>query len=149
MFPVTITLNDVAQLNAVMAALALTPEAPKAEVVKKEPATKKPAATQGTPASGQPTATADVGTAAPEKTVAESSPTAAPAEVAQPASTAAEKFDYALLQKAVMKLHSIDPSAPVPIAKSLGFPTFKALPEDKWAEAHRLVTEAIAAKEVA
>jgi hypothetical protein len=37
----------------------------------------------------------------------------------------------------------------VPIAKSLGADTFKALRQDQWAEAHRLVTEAITARSAA
>lgn len=143
MFPVTITLNDAAQLNAVMQALAV-------KTVEEAPA-KKPAKPAASPAPSQPTATEAV-VDAPAKTVSEPAQPAASAEAAPQASTAVTevpKVAYADLQKAVMKLHALDPKAPVPIANSLGAATFKVLPEDKWAEALKLVQEAIAAKEVA
>jgi hypothetical protein len=56
---------------------------------------------------------------------------------------------YADLQKAVLSLHKMDPQAAVPIAKSLGADTFKLLPDAKWAEALRLVNEAIEARKAA
>lgn len=69
-------------------------------------------------------------------------PTAAPAA----APSAPAEVTYPDLQKAVLALHKLDPAAAVPIAKSLGADTFKLLQPTQWAEAHRLVTEAIAAR---
>lgn len=69
-------------------------------------------------------------------------PTAAPAA----APSAPAEITYPDLQKAVLTLHKLDPTAAVPIAKSLGADTFKLLQPTQWAEAHRLVSEAIAAR---
>lgn len=96
-------------------------------------------------------------TPAPSPRTAEAVVAAAPAPSTEPpapqpatetaaAATSAAKVEYKDLQQAVLKLHKMDPTAAVPIAQSLGAPTFKALAEDKWAEALRLVNEAIAAK---
>lgn len=90
------------------------------------------AATPVTAASTPPTAEAAAETAAPEKTVAESSPTAAPAEDAQPASIAA---DYPTLQKAVFALAGKSRDAAAAVAASFGVKTFKELDASKWGEA--------------
>lgn len=150
MFPctVTITINNADELLN-LAGITGAAVAAKQEVA--EAPAKKSAKPAASPAPTSPTATGAVADA-PVKTASEPAQPAASAETAQPASTAvteAPKVAYADLQKAVMKLHSLDPKAPVPIANSLGAATFKVLPEDKWAEALKLVQEAIAAKEVA
>lgn len=79
---------------------------------------------------------------APTAESSDAQPTAAPAA----APSAPSPVTYPDLQKAVLQLHKMDPTAAVPIAKSLGADTFKALKPEQWAEAHRLVTEAIAAR---
>lgn len=56
---------------------------------------------------------------------------------------------YPDLQKAVLTLHKMDPTAAVPIALGLGVATFKLLPEAKWAEALALVNAAIEARRTA
>ena len=97
---------------------------------------------------------------APSQPTAEAAPSPAPAAPApatpQPAAetptaapAAASSVGYPDLQKAVLTLHKLDPTAAVPIAKGLGADTFKALKPEQWAEAHRLVTEAIAARSAA
>lgn len=112
MFPVTITLTNSAQLNAVMAALSPTtvmaapapaPEVAAAPVEKpKKQATS--AATQAASAPTQPTAEVAVA-AVPEKTVAASAPSAKPAVAAAPASTAAtEPATYQDAAAAITKL---------------------------------------------
>lgn len=73
---------------------------------------------------------------------AAAAPTAAPAA----APSAPAEITYQDLYKAVLTLHKLDPTAAVPIAKSLGADTFKLLQPQQWAEAHRLVSEAIAAR---
>lgn len=111
------------------------------------------ASTPKAEAPGKPSAA----TTAPSPRTAEAAPSpsaqpaAAPApspEATPPAAAAASAtVAYADLQKAVLTLHKRNPTAAVPIAKSLGADTFKLLPETKWAEALRLVTEAIAAED--
>lgn len=91
-----------------------------------------PAATPAAAASTQPTAEVVAETAAPEKTVAESSPTAEPVEVAAPASTA---VDYPTLQKAVFTLAGKSRDAAAAVAASFGVKTFKELDAAKWADA--------------
>ena len=73
---------------------------------------------------------------------AAAAPTAAPAA----APSAPAEITYQDLSKAVLTLHKLDATAAVPIAKSLGADTFKLLQPSQWAEAHRLVTAAIAAR---
>ncbi len=102
MFPVTITIANPAQLNAVLAALNFETAAPvtagpapevaaaPVEKPKARTAAAAPAPQATTPAPGPRTAEVAAVTAAPEKTAAESSPTAAPVAAQQPASTAAE-----------------------------------------------------------
>ena len=73
-------------------------------------------------------------------TSTEATPQAAAAPSASP-------LVYADLQKVVLQLHSMDPAAPVPIAKSLGFDSFKPLKEaanaDKIPAAHAAVVAKI------
>lgn len=130
MFPVTITLQSAAQLNAVMAALALGPvptAAPAAEVkveapkpVKVEKA--KPAAVEPTPA---PVAEA------PTSTASSSAP--------------APSVDYPTLQKAVFALAGKSRESAAAVAASMGVKTFKELPEAKWADALAAVNAALEA----
>lgn len=117
--------------------------APKAE----KPAKPAPAAPT---AHSAPTAEAAPSPApaapAPSTSVpAAATPTAAPAA----APSAPAEITYQDLSKAVLTLHKLDATAAVPIAKSLGADTFKLLQPSQWAEAHRLVTAAIAARSAA
>ena len=147
MFPITITLHNGDQLNAVMAALH------KAAVADEPAISEAPGKSAPTPAEKTTTAarsprTAKVAeAAAPEKTDAAPAQPAAPAEAAPPASTAA--VDYPTLQKAVAKLFAKDAKAPVQIAKDLGFDTFKAMPADKWGAALDAVNAKLAELEIA
>lgn len=142
MFPITITLHNPAQLNAVLAALGTAPapaldlpqisaqHAAADDTAGLEPApAKKSKATsveKAAPAPTPRTAKAEAA-AAPEKTAAASAPSAPSAANAAQASTAA--VDYAELSKAVLKLMKLDSAAAAPIAKALGFETFKQMKE--------------------
>lgn len=112
-----------------------------------------------------PSITKEVAAAAVEKPraakPAPSPSTAAAAVVAAPAvtteatppaadvSSASPSVDYPTLQKAVLTLHKKDPTAAVPIAKSLGADNFKGLKDSQWAEALRLVLAKTAELEAA
>lgn len=160
MFPITITLHNIAELKAVVAVLDRSPDL--ATHASRMAAEAQMADTVDTP---QPKAEApgkrSDATTAPSPRTVEAAPStpapsaAAPAsstEVTPPAAGAAsapQQVTYPDLQKAVLTLHKADPTAAVPIAKSLGADTFKALTEDKWAEALRLVNEAIEARKAA
>lgn len=107
MFPITITVNNISDLQKVMSVLYpttgvieitdksrdtvdLQAVANKAEAkVATGKSSPTPAATQADAARSQPTAEAGVGVGAQEKTAAASVPNAAPAETAQQAPTAA------------------------------------------------------------
>ena len=131
MFPTTITIHNVHDLQAVLAALHPAPEAPgKPSAVKTAPS--KPTAEAGpsTPARSD---------AAPAKST----------EATKPAAAAPSAVDYPTLQKAVAKLFAKDAKAPVQIAKDLNFDTFKAMPADKWAAALAAVNAKLAEIEVA
>lgn len=150
MFPVTITLSNVQQLNAVMAALnlaggvnaqAAAAQANEAAMADTVEAPGKPSAarTARSPrtAEAAPSTPAPSGDAPEPK--AESSEPAATAQTADAssASQAAEPFDYALLAKAVnaaVPKHGKDKL--VAIAKKHGADSFKVLPNTSWAAAH-------------
>jgi hypothetical protein len=76
-------------------------------------------------------------------------PSSAATAPAAAASSASPQVSYPDLQKAVLTLHKMDPTAAVPIAKGLGADTFKLLPEAKWAEALAQVNAAIEQRKVA
>lgn len=90
----------------------------------------------------------------PTAEAAPTPPAAAPAQSTEPpapqpataAPAAATSVTYPDLQKAVLALHKMDPTAAQPIARSLGADTFKLLKPEQWTEALRLVNEAIAAR---
>lgn len=143
MFPITITLHNAGQLQAVIAALNA----------------------ESAPPAGAPTTAAEVkaerdatgSTMAEAKAAVKAKETEAPAEgnAAQAASAQptakADKADapeqkavtYAELQASVLKLHKLDSNAAKPIAEGMGFPNFKAMPDDKWAEALAKVEAAL------
>lgn len=113
---------------------------PKAEARgKPSAATTAPSPPTAAAAPSQPAPSA----AAPAPRAPEATPPAAAANSASP------QVAYSDLQKAVLTLHKMDPTAALPIAKSLGAETFKALPEAKWAEALALVQQATADRQVA
>lgn len=74
---------------------------------------------------------------------------AASTEVTPPAAAAASAVDYPTLQKAVLTLHKMDPTAAIPIAKSLGADSFKVLKPEQWAEALAAVNAAIETRKAA
>jgi len=83
---------------------------------------------------------------APSAPTAEAAPVAAPAPKAEPS---APVVDYAQLSTAVLKLMKLDPAAAGPIAKGLGFETFKLMKEaenaaEVFAKAKALVDAKIA-----
>ena len=151
MFPIhfKLTVSTVAELQRLTAFLSADNE----KVVAASP--KLPAETSATPAAttakrapSKPTAEVGTGTAAPAKTDAASSPAAVAAEAPSQASTAAP-VDYPMLQKAVLQLHKMDPTAAIPIANQLGAENFKVLPQEKWADALTLVNAAIESRKAA
>lgn len=103
----------------------------------------KPSAAPTAPS--QPTAEAAPSTPAPWADAPESKTTATEPTAAATSAPVA----YADLQKAVLTLHKMDPTAAVPIAKALGADTFKLLPDSKWAEALAKVNAAIEQRKVA
>lgn len=146
MFPVTITLHDASQLNAVLAALGNAPAAQEAPAPAPKAQKAKPAATQ--PAVEQ----AQKAVAAPAPVVESPSdpkPVAEPSAPAATAAPAASSIDYATLQKAVFKLAGLSREETMALAKSFGVGTFKELPETKWPEALIAVNAKIAELEVA
>ena len=147
MITITFQFTDVAAAAALLAkfdgtSTVVTAEAPAPKPAKPavKPAPAAPTApSQPTAEAAQPPAPA--APAPSTQSTAAETPTAAPA--------AASSVAYPDLQKAVLTLHKLDPTAAVPIAKGLGADTFKALKPEQWAEAHRLVTEAITARSAA
>jgi cell division septation protein DedD len=156
MYPITITLHNPAQLNAVLAALGTTPVAAQSVQhaavddtagLEPQPA-KKPKATPApqpaAPAPSQPTAEVAVA-AAPAKSTAAPAPQSSTA----PAAAASSAVDYAQLSTAVLKLMKLDSGAAPAIAKGMGFDTFKQMKEaenagEVFAKALGLVTAKIA-----
>ena len=152
MFPLTITLHTADQLTAVMVALKhlagpaneraaalLATEAAMADTVEPKPATKAEAP-------GKPAAATAPSPRTAEVAPASVSAAPAPSPEATPPAAAAPSVSYPDLQKAVLTLHKMDPSAAVPIAKGLGADTFKLLPESKWGDALAQVNAAIEAR---
>ena len=160
MFPITITLHDAQQLNAVMQALGATAAAPAPKAAKTEAAKTETAKTKAEP----PVLTAEQQAAVDDTagleevnkgnasgaTTARSQPTAGAAvggaqgkstDKPEPQSStatnagASSAVDYATLQTAVLALHKLDATAAKPIAEAMGFPNFKAMPAERWAEA--------------
>lgn len=155
MINVTLSFADVSELLTFFTSI----QAP-ASGVKVEPAA-APVEAAPAPKPAKPVKPAPAAATAPSQPTAEAAPspapaapapsTSAPAAAAPTAAPAAApsapaEITYADLQKAVLALHKLDPTAAVPIAKSLGADTFKLLQPQQWPEAHRLVTEAIAAR---
>lgn len=106
MFPLTMTLHNAAQLNAVLRALQAEPQAvaPAAAPAPKEAVAPAPKSAKADPAPGPRTATAEASPAAdaPAPTAAAPAPTAAPAAAQPPASTAApEPVTYAQVAAAI------------------------------------------------
>ena len=149
MFPLTITLTNLAQLNAVMAALAgganavvsnnLAVEAAMADTVDPTPAPQAEA--PGKPSAAKTAPSPRTAEAAPSPAA---QPDAAPAtstEATPPAADApsalAEAFEYATLQKAVVAAAPKHGKAKlIEIAVKHGAPDFKSLPASAWAAAH-------------
>ena len=144
MFPMTLTIHNHDQLAAVLAAMG-TPAAapaPKADgkVVKSTKSSAVSAEEKATVLSAEQQAAVD-DTAGLEETN-KGNAKAAPAVSSQPTAEAAKgdapvkkAVAYADLQAAVLALHKLDATAAKPIAEAMGFPNFKAMPDDKWAEA--------------
>lgn len=139
MFPLTITLQTRAQLDAVLAALYPSADTP-LPVITAAPGPApvgKSAATTDVPAPSSRTARAATAPAAPEKTAAASAPAAATAAAPSPASTAApEPFQYKTLQALVLKLLPTHQAQLNDIARkhgeAHGATTFKGLPPEAW-----------------
>lgn len=150
MYPLTITIHNDQQLNAVLAALRPAPSpfpqihgasstacddqhAPEPQASKETAAAPVEKPSRASPAPSPRTAEA-VEAAAPASTAVESSPAAPSAETAPQASTAATDVAYTDLQRAILKLHAKDPQATQAIAAEMGLPNFKPLKEDATGE---------------
>lgn len=143
MFPMTLTIHNHDQLAAVLAAMGAPAAAPtpKADgkVVKSTKTSAVSAEEKATVLSAEQQAAVD-DTAGLEETN-KGNAKAAPAVSSQPTAEAAKgdapavKVEYSELQAAVLALHKLDATAAKPIAEAMGFPNFKAMPDDKWAEA--------------
>ena len=147
MFPITITLHDAGQLNAVLAALGAAPAAAAAPVTAKPAKVDKPKAEPVTLSKTQTDAMDETAGLEPKPGNAQPAATAATqptAEVVKADAPAPKVVTYAELQAAVLKLHKADPTAAKPIAEGMGFPNFKAMPGDKWPEALKLVEAKLA-----
>ena len=152
MFPITVTLHNAGQLQAVIAALNAEAAAPAASPSAAPAKAKDPKNVKGQPAPS-PTASATdaktqsatVGETGNDAPAASAKPTA---EVAKEDAPAAKAVSYAELQAAVLKLHRADSNAAKPIAEGMGFPNFKAMPDDKWPEALEKVNAALAERGV-
>lgn len=160
MFPLTLTINTAAELNAVMAALGVKPSA-QAELpltgvaaqhaavdetagIVEQPAKKPAGAKRATDPAPGPTTAEAAGAAAPEKTVAESAPAAASAASDAPASTAATDVDYPTLQKAVFALAGKSRTAAAEVVASFNVKTFKDLEPAQWGKALAAVNAKLA-----
>lgn len=136
MFPVTVTLHNAGQLQAVIAALNAESAAPSGSPTTAPKSAKgQPAPSQtasATDAKTQSAITTHTGDAGNDVQTVSAQPTA---EAPKDDAPAAKAVTYAELQAAVLKLHKADATAAKPIAEGMGFPNFKAMPDDKWAEA--------------
>lgn len=159
MINVTLSFADVSELLTFFQSIQAPASGVKVELATAEVLAAKEAAPSPKPV--KPAKPAPAAATAPSQPTVEAAPspapaapapaTSAPAAAAPTAAPAAApsapaEMTYAELSKAVLALHKMDPTAAVPIAKSLGADTFKLLQPQQWAEAHRLVTEAIAAR---
>jgi hypothetical protein len=138
----TITLHDAAQLNAVMAALAGENSPQQALPLEQPKPNKTKAELTATQVAGMDDTAGleKAGNAQPAATAA----TAPTASAAKDDAPVAKVVTYAELQAAVLRLHKSDPTAAKPIAEGMGFANFKAMPEEKWADALKLVEAKLA-----
>ena len=133
MFPMTLTIHNHDQLAAVLGAMGTPAAAPAPKADGKPAKVEKPKAEPVKLSTEQQAAVDDTAGLGNEK--------AAPAVSSQPTAEAAKgdapaaKVEYSELQAAVLALHKLDATAAKPIAEGMGFPNFKAMPDDKWAEA--------------
>ena len=106
-----------------------------------------PAEAPGKPSTVKTAPSPRTAEAAPSPAAQPDAAPATPTTDTQPAATVssatADAVDYPTLQKAVLALHKIDPTAAVPIAKALGADTFKLLKPEQWAYALAKVNAAI------
>jgi len=166
MISITFNFTDVAQAAALFAKLtgnelaSATVSAPAAAPATVDVIAAREVAAPA-PKSAKPAKPAPAAQTAPSQPTAEAAPSQEPAAPAQTtpqpeansstvapaaAPSASAEITYQDLYKAVLQLHKLDPTAAVPIAKSLGADTFKLLKPEQWAEAYQLVTKAIAAR---
>jgi hypothetical protein len=158
MFPITLTIHNTAQLNAVMAALADKPVIkpgvalesgefiPAGVSAEEKAAVLAPAEAPGKPSAAttaRSPRTAEAAPSQPAPSAAAPAPAPTPTPPAADAASASPQVTYPDLQKAVLTLHKMDPTAAQPIARGLGADTFKLLKPEQWAEALRLVNAAI------
>lgn len=139
MFPITITLHNIAQLTAVMNAIGATGVVLDESTPVKTPKAEAPGKPSAAPtAPSQPTAEAASSQPAPSAAAPESKTTATEPAAAAPSAPADDKpFDYTVLQKAVNeRVAKFGKDALLAIATKHGAATFKALDPSKWAAAH-------------
>ena len=145
MIQVTLSFTSVA---AAIAALSKIPEADAAFATTTGVSAEEKAAVvqPGKPSAAKTAPSPRTAEAAPS-TPAPSDAAPAPAPTTTQQTADAPSVTYPDLQKAVLTLHKRNPKAAQPIAQSLGADTFKLLKPEQWAEALRLVNEAIAAED--
>lgn len=142
MFPVNITITNIADLRKILSVL--EPEGAAASTATSEAkAAAKKSVPAGAPARSQPTATAGTAPAAQKQS------TGTPAHQSDTApgvdASSATEVTYADLAKSVGELmKKVSTTEAVQVAKDMGYANFKALPVDKYAEAKANVDKLIA-----
>lgn len=134
MFPLTITITNPAQLNAVLTALGFATAAPATTGVS---ANEKAAVLLATEAAMADTVSPAPSTSAPspDASATSATPSAQPTAPAADAPSAADAkpFEYATLQRAVNeRVTKLGKDKLLAIAKAHGAATFKELPAAKW-----------------
>lgn len=155
MIQITLTFSTIAEavrvlgsLPGVDGAFATVKDAPSTPLPTIEEAPSKAA---GKPKAAAPAAPAPSPRTAAAAEAAAPAPSTTPAAPAKPteapaAATSAAEIPYTDLQKAVAKLHGLDKTAALPIAKTFGFDTFMPLKDPEHAGKRAEVLAAVNAK---
>lgn len=146
MFPVNITITNIADLRKILSVLEPEGAAASAATSEAKAAAKK-SVPAGAPARSQPTATAETARAAQEQNTGKQAPQNDTAETAA-ASSAGDAVDYPSLAKAVGELLKlVSPTEATAVVKEMTngeAQTFKQLKPEQYAEAKRLVEAKVA-----
>ena len=141
MFPTTITLHNVTDLQKVMSVLYPTTAAVEIKDTCPDTKTAKPKAEKVEKAKAAPVTLTEQQQAAMDDTagLGNDAPAVTSQPTAEPVAVPVKKVEYSELQAAVLALHKMDATAAKPIAEAMGFANFKAMPEDRWAKALAIV----------